>query len=384
MHVCWGNYEGPHHYDVPLADVIDLVFKARAERDLVRGREPAPRARMDAVRDREAARRQGADPGRDRVEVELHRASGTDRAAHRALCEAGRARERHGGQRLRLRHLGRAGGGRPDVVWAKLAALAEGASACSSSTSSTGPRSSSTTSSSRASATSSIDLAAELPLQAIAEIMGVPAGGPPQALRLVEPHDRHRRPRVRGRRRHARGRGRALHVRQRAWPKKRQTDPRDDIVTTLHQRRDRRRHALRDRVRHVLLLLTVAGNETTRNATSHGMRALMRATPTSTSKLRRRPRRMLDGAIEEILRWATPVMHFRRTATARHRAPRPSRSRRATRSSSGTSRPTATRASSTTRSRSTSTRVAERAHRLRRRRRPLLPRRQPGPHGDAT
>jgi 5-methyltetrahydropteroyltriglutamate--homocysteine methyltransferase len=30
MHVCWGNYEGPHHHDVPLADVIDIVFKARA------------------------------------------------------------------------------------------------------------------------------------------------------------------------------------------------------------------------------------------------------------------------------------------------------------------------------------------------------------------
>jgi 5-methyltetrahydropteroyltriglutamate--homocysteine methyltransferase len=30
IHVCWGNYEGPHHYDVPLADVIDLVFTARA------------------------------------------------------------------------------------------------------------------------------------------------------------------------------------------------------------------------------------------------------------------------------------------------------------------------------------------------------------------
>jgi len=30
IHVCWGNYEGPHHYDVPLAEVIDLVFKARA------------------------------------------------------------------------------------------------------------------------------------------------------------------------------------------------------------------------------------------------------------------------------------------------------------------------------------------------------------------
>jgi len=27
MHLCWGNYEGPHHRDVPLADVIDLVMK---------------------------------------------------------------------------------------------------------------------------------------------------------------------------------------------------------------------------------------------------------------------------------------------------------------------------------------------------------------------
>jgi len=29
LHLCWGNYEGPHHYDVPLADVIDLAFAAR-------------------------------------------------------------------------------------------------------------------------------------------------------------------------------------------------------------------------------------------------------------------------------------------------------------------------------------------------------------------
>ena len=29
MHLCWGNYEGPHHRDVPLADVIDLVFTAK-------------------------------------------------------------------------------------------------------------------------------------------------------------------------------------------------------------------------------------------------------------------------------------------------------------------------------------------------------------------
>src|SRR5256885_14941016 len=28
-HVCWGNYEGPHHHDVALADIIDIVFDAR-------------------------------------------------------------------------------------------------------------------------------------------------------------------------------------------------------------------------------------------------------------------------------------------------------------------------------------------------------------------
>lgn len=30
MHLCWGNYEGPHHCDVPLADVIDIVFKVKS------------------------------------------------------------------------------------------------------------------------------------------------------------------------------------------------------------------------------------------------------------------------------------------------------------------------------------------------------------------
>ena len=30
LHLCWGNYEGPHHTDIPLADIIDLVLQARA------------------------------------------------------------------------------------------------------------------------------------------------------------------------------------------------------------------------------------------------------------------------------------------------------------------------------------------------------------------
>ena len=51
MHLCWGNYEGPHHHDVPLADIIDIVFVARPARHLVRGGQPAPRARVGGVRD---------------------------------------------------------------------------------------------------------------------------------------------------------------------------------------------------------------------------------------------------------------------------------------------------------------------------------------------
>jgi 5-methyltetrahydropteroyltriglutamate--homocysteine methyltransferase len=31
IHLCWGNYEGPHNHDVPLRDIIDVVLKARAQ-----------------------------------------------------------------------------------------------------------------------------------------------------------------------------------------------------------------------------------------------------------------------------------------------------------------------------------------------------------------
>jgi 5-methyltetrahydropteroyltriglutamate--homocysteine methyltransferase len=30
IHLCWGNYEGPHHHDVPLADIFDIALTARA------------------------------------------------------------------------------------------------------------------------------------------------------------------------------------------------------------------------------------------------------------------------------------------------------------------------------------------------------------------
>ena len=62
------------------------------------------------------------------------------------------------------------------------------------------------------------------------------------------------------------------------------------------------------------ILLVVAGNETTRNAITHGMVALtenqdQRATWFNDFEANTKT------AVEEIVRWATPVMHFRRTAT---------------------------------------------------------------------
>src|SRR5690606_22864640 len=60
------------------------------------------------------------------------------------------------------------------------------------------------------------------------------------------------------------------------------------------------------------LLLAVAGNETTRNAIAHGMLALIEH-PDQRQRLLDDPS-LIDTAVEEILRWATPVMYFRRTA----------------------------------------------------------------------
>jgi cytochrome P450 len=62
------------------------------------------------------------------------------------------------------------------------------------------------------------------------------------------------------------------------------------------------------------VLLVVAGNETTRNAISHGMKALCEH-PDQRALWESEFERWAPTAVEEIVRWATPVIHFRRTAT---------------------------------------------------------------------
>jgi cytochrome P450 len=64
------------------------------------------------------------------------------------------------------------------------------------------------------------------------------------------------------------------------------------------------------------LLLVAAGNETTRHTLSHTMRALIEH-PEAMEELRANPD-LLPVAVEEFLRWASPVYHFRRTATRDH------------------------------------------------------------------
>jgi 5-methyltetrahydropteroyltriglutamate--homocysteine methyltransferase len=40
MHVCWGNYEGPHHHDVPLAKILDVVLRAKPQAILFEASNP--------------------------------------------------------------------------------------------------------------------------------------------------------------------------------------------------------------------------------------------------------------------------------------------------------------------------------------------------------
>jgi cholest-4-en-3-one 26-monooxygenase len=61
------------------------------------------------------------------------------------------------------------------------------------------------------------------------------------------------------------------------------------------------------------LLLVVAGNETTRTALSQGMVAFFEH-PDQWSRLVH-DQTLLDSAVDEVLRWSTPILHFRRTAT---------------------------------------------------------------------
>ena len=156
------------------------------------------------------------------------------------------------------------------------------------------------------------DVAAELPLQAIAEIMGVPQEDRGRLFdwsnRMVGLDDPE----------YATTDGTVASAELYAYvndlARQRRADPRDDIVTLLVNAEIDGDSLSEVEFDMFMLLLTLAGNETTRNSTSWGMRALIE-NPEQYARLRDQPE-LIDSAVEEILRWASPVLHFRRTATA--------------------------------------------------------------------
>jgi cytochrome P450 len=87
----------------------------------------------------------------------------------------------------------------------------------------------------------------------------------------------------------------------------------DDILSALLAAEVDGEKLNRDQLNEFFLLLAIAGNETTRNTLSHGILALSEH-PEQQARLAR-DADAINPAVEELLRWATPVMHFRRTVT---------------------------------------------------------------------
>jgi cytochrome P450 len=93
----------------------------------------------------------------------------------------------------------------------------------------------------------------------------------------------------------------------------RRADPRDDLVSTLATVELDGDRLSDDEVAMFLVQLLVAGNETSRNMLTGGLHALAQ-NPDQWAALRA-DRSLVPGAVEEMLRWTTPVIAFMRTAT---------------------------------------------------------------------
>src|SRR5688500_8676502 len=94
----------------------------------------------------------------------------------------------------------------------------------------------------------------------------------------------------------------------------RMRDPRDDLTTALVTAELDGETLTPQELGSFFILLVVAGNETTRNAIAHGMHALTHH-PDQKDKWLADVDGVATTAVEEIVRWATPVIHFRRTVT---------------------------------------------------------------------
>ena len=158
------------------------------------------------------------------------------------------------------------------------------------------------------------EISAELPLQVIADLLGVPQEDRHLVFdwsnRMIGSED----PEYNTDPELAQETSMELYSYFNQLAARRKVDPREDLVTALLNAEVDGERLSELELDLFFLLLTVAGNETTRNAISHGMVALSEH-PDQKQRLIDDPS-LINSGVEEILRWSSPVMHFRRQATA--------------------------------------------------------------------
>ena len=153
------------------------------------------------------------------------------------------------------------------------------------------------------------DVACELPLQAIAELLGIPQEDRLKVFNWSNEMVGYDDPEYDG---DPQAAAAELVGYSMAMAEDRRGCPRDDIVTKLVHAEVDGGHLSPDEFGFFMILLSVAGNETTRNAISHGMLAMLDHPEQWELYKEQRP----ETAGDEIVRWATPVTVFQRTALA--------------------------------------------------------------------
>ena len=131
MHLCWGNYPGPHHCDVPLADILDIVWTAKPATILFEAANPRHAHEYALFNEVRPPEGKILVPGV--IECQSTYIEHPELVAQRIGRYAdlvGRDRVIAGVDCGFSIHVG-SGGLDPEVVWAKLATLAEGAAIAS-------------------------------------------------------------------------------------------------------------------------------------------------------------------------------------------------------------------------------------------------------------
>ena len=156
------------------------------------------------------------------------------------------------------------------------------------------------------------EIAGELPSYVIAELVGMPLEDGRKLYELTE--TLHSSPESQPEGAHARATGEMFAYASRLIEQKRRR-PGGDLATQLLQAEIDGRRLTDAEFQLFFMLLMDAGGDTTRNLVAGGMLALLEH-PEQAARLRADPERLLPTAREEMLRWTSPVVYMRRTATA--------------------------------------------------------------------